>query len=124
MEMARVIHFELTADDPERLVAFYTDVFGWKAHKFGGPVDYWLVSTGEGSPGIDGGVRRRQPEDPNTINTLGVEDLDAAVEKVTAAGGKVVMPRDTVHGVGYLAYCQDPQGTMFGMMQSDESAGS
>lgn len=32
------------------------------------------------------------------------------------------MPKMVVPGVGYLAYCNDTEGIMFGMMQSDPSA--
>ena len=44
--MARVVHFELYADDPQRAVAFYEKAFGWKIEKWQGPIDYWLAMTG------------------------------------------------------------------------------
>ena len=43
--MSRVIHFEISADDPERAVKFYEKVFGWKIDRWG-PVEYWLATTG------------------------------------------------------------------------------
>jgi hypothetical protein len=48
---------EIYTDDPEAVQPFYQDVFGWKFKKFeGGPVEYWLVTTGEDKdPGINGG---------------------------------------------------------------------
>ena len=45
--MPRVQHFEISADDPEKVAAFYEKVFGWKITKWEGPVEYWLASTGE-----------------------------------------------------------------------------
>ena len=62
--MARPIHFEIPADDPQRAIAFYSAALGWKAQKFDG-MEYWLMATGEqGEPGIDGGIApRRDPED-------------------------------------------------------------
>ena len=120
--MPRVIHFEIPADDPERGVKFYQKVFGWKINKWDGPQDYWLITTGEkGEPGIDGALMRRMPG-ATTVNTVDVPSVDEFVQKVIAAGGKVVMPKDTVPGVGYLAYCADTEGNVFGMMQSDPSA--
>lgn len=119
--MGRVVHFELSVDDPERAVAFYTEVFGWTVEKWEGPQDYWLVSTGEG-PGIDGAIMPREEGWQPTVNTIDVEDVDAATERVTAAGGSVVMPKHAIPGVGYFAYCQDAAGITFGMMQSDTSA--
>ncbi len=45
--MPRPIHFEIPADDPDRAIAFYRDVFGWKFQKWEGPMPYWLITTGK-----------------------------------------------------------------------------
>jgi predicted enzyme related to lactoylglutathione lyase len=121
--MARVVHFELAADDPERAILFYEKVFGWQIQKWDGPQDYWLATTGDkGAPGIDGAIMRRSSDMPAVVNTIDVVSLDEALAKLTANGGTVVAPKMTVPGVGYLAYCQDTEGNTFGMMQSDPSA--
>jgi len=121
--MARPIHFEIPADDPERARKFYGDVFGWKFTKWDGPMPYWLVKTGEnGEPGIDGGMMPRQQPGSTTVNTVGVASLDATLRKVEAGGGKTVAPRMPIPGVGWLAYCQDPEGNTFGLMEADEKA--
>src|SRR4051812_48595280 len=57
--MPRPVHFEFTAEDPERAAKFYGDVFGWKIQKWDGPVPYWLIETGKDVPGIDGGMQLR-----------------------------------------------------------------
>lgn len=120
---ARVVHFELPADDPDRAAKFYADAFGWKVEKWGGPTDYWLVTTGESpEPGIDGGIGQRQDADDQTTNTIDVPDLDAAVAAVEAAGGRITRAKGPVPGVGWLAYAVDTEGNPFGMMQADESA--
>jgi len=119
--MPRPIHFELPVDDPDRAVKFYSDIFGWKAQKWEGPMDYWMIDTGQG-PGINGGFLRRPHPGATTVNTLDVSNVDDYVAKVEAAGGKVVMPKMAVPGVGYLAYCTDPEGNTFGMMQNDPAA--
>lgn len=121
--MPRVIHFEIPAKDPQKIARFYQDVFGWTIEKWPGPVEYWLVMTGpEGTPGINGGLY--QPREPfsGTVNTLEVDDLDAYVAKVKANGGTVVMDKVAVPSVGWLAYCADVEGTIFGLMQSDPQA--
>lgn len=121
--MPRPIHFELAADDPDRCARFYADVFGWKVEKWGGPTDYWLVGTGEApEPGIDGGIGRRDAPGEHTTNTIGVESVDATLEQVVAAGGKVIRGKDAVPGVGWVAYCEDSEGNAFGLMQDDPSA--
>jgi len=120
--MPRVIHFEIPADDPQRAVAFYEKAFGWKIVKWEGPMEYWLVMTGpEGEPGIDGGLARRSAPGDSTVNTIGVDSVDAYVAKIVANGGKVIRPKAAVPGVGWLAYCQDTEGNVFGLMQEDRS---
>ena len=69
--MNRVVHFEIYTDEPEAVQPFYQDVFGWKFKKFeGGPVEYWLVTTGDDKDtGINGGLLRpREGQSPGTIN--------------------------------------------------------
>lgn len=120
--MPRVIHFELPADDPQRAVRFYQQALGWTIEKWEGPVDYWLIMTGpEGEPGIDGAITPRASASVTT-NTIGVPSVDEYIEKVVAAGGRIVAPKMTIPGVGYLAYCADTEGNPFGLMQSDPSA--
>ena len=121
--MPRVIHFEITADDPERATKFYEGVFGWQTARWDGPQTYWLMTTGpDGQPGINGGIMGRDPRFPATVNTLDVPDVDDYCEKVQAAGGRVVHPKHGVPGVGWVAYCQDTEGNTFGMMQFDPAA--
>ena len=51
--MARVVHFELPAENPERAISFYKAALGWSITKWEGPMDYWLISTGpQDKPGI------------------------------------------------------------------------
>src|SRR5437763_16933264 len=108
MIMPRVIHFEISADDPARAGQFYSDVFGWNVQKWDGPVDYWLVTTGDKSqPGIDGAIMPRAEGAAPTTNTIDVPSVDEYVEKVVAAGGKVLAAKQAVPGVGYFAYGQD-----------------
>jgi hypothetical protein len=51
-----------------------------------------------------------------------VESVDAAIKTATGAGGKLVMPKTPIPGVGYFAYCEDTEGNLFGVMQSDKNA--
>jgi predicted enzyme related to lactoylglutathione lyase len=121
--MPRVVHFEIPAEDPARAVEFYTKVFGWKITKWDGPMEYWLVMTSEeGEPGIDGGIMKREDPNQTAANTIGVPSVDEYVSRIEANGGKVVMPKTAVPGVGYLAYCVDTEGITFGIMEEDRSA--
>jgi len=115
--MPRVVHFEIYGETPEKLIIFYEKVFGWKFEKWG-PIDYWIIKTGEG-PGIDGGLGK---EKSPSVNTIDVPDVDEFLTKIENAGGIVVTPKMTLPGVGYLAYFKDPQGNFFGIMKDDPSA--
>jgi hypothetical protein len=121
--LPRVVHFEIDANNPERAVKFYEGIFGWKFDKWAGPMEYWLITTGkQGDPGIDGGLSRRTDAQPSTVNTIDVPSVDEYVKKVIENGGTIIRPKAPVPGVGWLAYFKDPEGNVFGMMQSDESA--
>ncbi len=121
--MNRPVHFELHAPDPQAAMRFYEQVFGWQFQSWQGDEQYWLVQTGEGE-GINGGLMRSRDGQPRTVNTIAVDDVDAYAGKVTQAGGQVVVPKCTIAGVGYVAYCTDPGGLIFGIFQSDPRAGS
>jgi predicted enzyme related to lactoylglutathione lyase len=120
--MPRVVHFDISAENPERVARFYSDVFGWTINKWDGPQEYWLISTGEGHPGIDGGLSRGQNGSSGTVNTIDVSSVDDFVRRIEENGGKVVAPKMAIPGVGYFAQCQDPSGTMFGIMEPAANA--
>jgi predicted enzyme related to lactoylglutathione lyase len=122
--MPRVIHFEIPTDDPERAAKFYRNVFGWEISKWDGPVEYWLVSTGDDDqPGINGGLMRRPSgERASAVNTIDVTSVDDFIVLIESAGGSVIVPKMPVPGMGWLAYCKDLDGNTFGIMQSDPAA--
>jgi predicted enzyme related to lactoylglutathione lyase len=119
--MSRIVHFEIQADDPQRAIEFYRKSLGWDFQKWG-EHDYWLVKTGPANePGIDGGILpRRGPI--NYVNTAQVESVDDTIKAVEAAGGQLVVPKSSIPGVGWLAYCKDTEGNVFGIMTPDPGA--
>jgi predicted enzyme related to lactoylglutathione lyase len=122
--MPKVIHFEIPAEDTKRGVAFYKKAFGWKFSKYGGEgMDYWLVTAGEDEePGINGAISIKGDTHPTTINTVSVPSFEDAVKKIKAAGGEIMGPKMAVPSVGYMAYCKDTEGNIFGIMQMDPKA--
>ena len=126
--MSRVVHFEIHAGDTERAVKFYQAVFDWKFQKWEGPMEYWMVITGpDNQPGINGGLIQRRGEIDGqaviayvcTVDVASVDDSTAAVQK---NGGQVVVPKMPVPGVGWLVYCKDTEGNIFGLLQADTNA--
>ena len=126
--MPRVVHFEIHAGEPERAINFYQKLFNWTFQKWEGPMPYWLVITGpDGQPGINGGLVLRRGEIDGQaviayVCTVDVVSLDESVETATANGGSIALPKMAVPGVGWLAYCKDTEGNIFGLMQADEKA--
>jgi len=126
--MPRVIHFEIVADNPERAMKFYKEVFGWEFNKWDGPQDYWLVRTGEDSqPGINGGLTPKTNQGSGNTggritNSIDVPSIDEFSNKISMEGGKVLSPKMPIPGVGYLPICEDTEGISFGIIQYDRNA--
>ena len=128
--MPRPIHFEIHASDPERVQAFHRTLFGWQFQAWNGPVEYWVITTGDAAqPGINGGMVRRRgpaPAEGQAVNafvcTVAVADLDATLRALPGAGGTLALPKMAVPGVGWLAYVKDPDGNLCGLMQADSAA--
>lgn len=128
--MPRPTHFEIQAGDPARAIKFYEAVFGWSFHPWEGPMPYWLVTTGPDSErGINGGLHSRMGSAPIDgqaviafVCTVEVGSIDAYVAKATKAGGKICVPKMPIPGIGWLAYANDTEGNIFGLMQPDPAA--
>ena len=119
--MSRVIHFDLSADKPERAAEFYRSVFNWKVNKWEGPEGYWLFQTGtEEEPGVTGGVAGRIKPNDTTAVVFDVESVDKVAKKVIESGGVIREEKKAIPGVGYLIMCRDTEGNTFGIMQIDE----
>jgi predicted enzyme related to lactoylglutathione lyase len=125
---SKVIHFDIYADDPGRAEKFYGEALGWKFEKWDGPMDYWLITTGSDmEKGINGGMSRREGEWAKKgasvgAVTVGVDDLDAVIEKIKKAGGEIVMEKAAIPEVGWMANFKDPEGNVLGLMQEDSLA--
>jgi uncharacterized protein len=117
-------HFSINADNVDRARAFYEKVFGWKFSAWGPPNFYQIEAKGSPVLGALQG-RRDLVKGTRTIGfecTIGVPSIDATEKAVKAAGGKVVLERSVIVGVGTLMFFQDTEGNVFGAMQYDKQA--
>jgi predicted enzyme related to lactoylglutathione lyase len=119
-----IVHFEIPADDVEKLRNFYGELFGWKIEKTPGPVEYWSIETvpvdEKGAlirPGVNGGLMKRQNPEHKPVNYVLVESVDGYTKKVEALGGRVIVPKMEVPGIGWWALALDPEGNQFAMLQ-------
>ena len=119
-----IVHFEIPADDVERLSNFYSKLFGWKIVRMPGPVEYWGIQTvptdEEGMllrNGVNGGMMKRQNAEHMPVNYIAVESVDDYSKKIEELGGKVVVPKMEVPDVGCWAMAVDPDGNQFATME-------
>lgn len=123
------IWYELLSTDPDASKAFYDDVIGWRiGPKPDGDMDYRMIETGSGE--AVGGMMHLSPDmvaggaKPAWLFYIGVDDVDATVAAITAAGGSVHLPAFDMPGVGRMAMLADPQGNPFYVMRGESDAPS
>lgn len=118
----KVVHFEIPCNDPQKTMDFFREVFGWQFQRFG-EEEYWSAITGdEKTPGINGGIMKKRDPNQPIVNSIEVLNLDEMVEKIMNSGGKLVVPKMPIPGVGWLAYFTDPDGNIHGIFQNDSTA--
>lgn len=127
-----IIHFEIPANNPEKLSAFYKDLFGWKFEKMsmGEQGDYWMIETRAGTAqntekaqntaGVNGGMMKKMDQNQHPVNYVSVESVDDFVKKIQNLGGKIVMPKTPIPNMGAFALALDPEGNAFGIFEGSE----
>jgi predicted enzyme related to lactoylglutathione lyase len=123
--MFKVVHFEIPFDDKARAMKFYGEIFGWKLTDIpemnyvmaqSAAVDERQRPTEPGA--INGGLFQRPKEAPHPTLYVAVSSIDEALQKVQAAGGKVVTPNTPIPGMGAYARVTDTEGNVIGLFQS------
>lgn len=124
---ANLSHFALNADDVPATRAFYEHVFGWTFTAWG-PPGFFDIRTGtEDEPGVQGALQQRREliaGRPTVAAecTFAVDDVEATARAVLDAGGRLLLERFTISGVGHLIFFEDPAGNAIGAMQYDPAA--
>ncbi len=124
-----IVHFDIPANDVEKLRKFYGDLFGWRIEKYLGPTVYYTLETVPVDektmmpirPGVNGGLYVKKdaamPEIAKPINYISVESVEEYSKKVEALGGKIVVPKMLITGIGWWALALDPEGNAFGILE-------
>lgn len=119
-----IMHFEIPGDDLERLMEFYSNLFGWRFERAPVPEEYWLIQTvpGDEVPSIgtriNGGLVKEESSTRGFINYISVESLDDSCEIVERFGGKIIAPKREVSDMGWFVLVDDPEGNRFAIWQS------
>jgi uncharacterized protein len=115
--MAKVVHFEVPVDDPERARRFYSSVFGWRLDAFGDE-GYWLATAGPPEEGgADGALIRRSELHATPVVVVAVESVDACLAAAEGAGAEVLVGRQEIPSVGYSAYLRDSENNVIGIFE-------
>ena len=115
------IWYELITPDPEGARKFYGAVVGWEVgDRLPGDQDYRMIGRSDG--GFAGGVlgltdeMRQHGARPIWLGYVGVDDVDAMIERIEAKGGKVLMPAFDIPQ-GRISMVADPQSNPFYVMK-------
>ncbi len=119
-----IVHFEIPADDVEKLKKFYSQLFGWKIEKMPGEIEYYGIYTVPVNekgmplrPGVNGGLMKKQNPEHKAVNYIQVESVDEYSKKIESLGGKIVVPKMEIPGIGWWALALDPEGNQFAILQ-------
>jgi predicted enzyme related to lactoylglutathione lyase len=123
--MTHLAHFSINADDVERARKFYAGSFGWTFQAFGPPGFYMIEGAG-GPGGTFASLQERREIVPGKPmhgleGTLAVANSAQAEAAILKAGGKIVMPRTVLAGIGTLFFFEDTEGNILGAMEYDSS---
>lgn len=111
------VHFEIPSKDTARAKSFWGSLFGWEFQTFEGPEEYHMIQ----GPQPGGGLYPTKQGESGLTLYFDTDDVDATAGQVDALGGKVVMPKTPIPGIGYFAVCEDTEGNAFALFESDES---
>lgn len=123
-----VVHFEMPYVDADRVSAFYGEVFGWTMNQTGEDMGNYVMAltTETGADGrpttpgvINGGFFARQADRPDQAATvvIAVDDIGAAMRRVTDAGGEVLGEPVQIPGVGDYVGFLDSEGNRASLLQ-------
>ncbi len=113
-----VVHFEIVSKKAPALMKFYAKVFGWKIDA-DNPMKYGMVKTGaKAKIALGGGICAPSPKGEEYVTFyIAVDDLDATLKAVKAAGGKTAMKPMQVPGGPLIAQFKDPAGNIMGILK-------
>lgn len=111
---------ELNTHNVEKAKTFYAKTIGWSFEEMGGSGGgYWLAKAGDA---VVAGLFQLTPDmaslPEHWFTYFEVENADAQVSAILAAGGSVIKPAWDIPGVGRIAIVKDANGAAYGIMTS------
>ena len=109
-----IVHVEIHSSDPTRTKQFYGNVFGWTFQEI--PEMNYTLWEAPTKPA--GGLQKHGDKGPMVLNYIMSNDIDRTLQRVAAAGGRVVEPKSEIPGQGWWALFQEPGGTEMALYQN------
>lgn len=116
-----IVHIEFSSRDRAESAKFYSQVFGWKTQDMP-EMNYTTFDTGK-QPGGGFNPVGDQMKAGDVFVYIGTDDIDATLAKIESAGGKTVIPKSEIPGVGWIAFFTDPTGNMVALYTDLEGQG-
>ena len=107
--------FEIPAKDFNRAKSFYEEVLGTEVQEMPHPtLRYGILPADMQNGGVGGGIVQGEGFEPSAKGALiylnGGEDLSVPLSKIEKAGGKVLIPKTSIGGNGFMAHFIDTEG--------------
>ena len=121
--MPRISYLDISADEPDRAVNFYRNVFDWQINKWDGPSEFWEIKTGESDePGIDGGLSKRERIGEWITPSINIKSIDQYISKIESNGGKIIQPKTAIPTIGYTLLFKDTESNTIGLFEENKQA--
>jgi len=118
-----ITHFEIPAKEVEKTQKFYSDLFDWEFQHME-EMNYWMFQTknASGNNAGTGGIMKKESEQHTLTNYINVENIEEKMARVEELGGKIIIPKHPVPGMGWFSHFVDIEGNLMALWQSDENA--
>lgn len=108
-----IVHIEISAKDLKKAGEFYSDLFGWTVEQL--PEMNYATFDAAGGPG--GGFNPVNDENPAgaVLVYVGTDNIEDSLSKAEKLGGKTIVPKTVIPGMGWFAVFEDPTGNRLGL---------
>jgi predicted enzyme related to lactoylglutathione lyase len=121
--MNTLTHFEIPSNDVKKIKEFYAGLFDWE-FQFMEEMNYMMFTTKveNDKPVSGGGIIQKQNENHTITNYITVDSVDDSAKKVEELGGKIVVPKMPVPGMGWFLHFNDIDENLMALWQNDKEA--
>lgn len=118
MAKHEIVWIEIPSADRKTSAEFYSSLFGWKIDNSMEEMNYTMF-TPESGPG-GGFPDLRDGFEPGDVTvSISTDDINASLALAESLGGKIIVPKSEIPGIGWYAIFEDPTGNNIGLVSND-----